>query len=324
MRIALLDDYQKVALKSADWSRLAGCCTVEAFHDHLVDENAVAKRLADFEVVMALRERTRFPASLLERLPKLKLLASVGPRNASIDLAAATRLGIMVTYTAGAPDSTGELTWALILGLARKVPQEHAALRTGRWQTTIGIEMAGRTLGVVGLGHIGGRVAQVGRAFGMRVIAWSQNLTAERAREVGAEKVGLETLLRQADVITLHTRLSERTRGLLGAKELALMKPTALLVNTSRAPIVDQAALVDALRNRRLSGAAVDVYEREPAPADDPLLHLDNVVTTPHLGYVTEEVYRVFYGQTLENILAYIEKGAPERLLNPEVLAHKR
>lgn len=324
MRIALLDDYQNVALTSADWSRLPGHCRVEAFHDHVADEDALARRLADFEVVMALRERTRFPASLLERLPKLKLLASVGPRNAAIDLAAATRLGIMVTYTAGAPDSTGELTWGLILGLARKIPQEHAALRAGCWQTTLGIEMAGRTLGVIGLGHIGGRVAQVGKAFRMRVIAWSQNLTTERAQEVGAEKVALADLLRQADVVTIHTRLSERTRGLLGAKELALMKPTALLVNTSRAPIVDHAALVDALRNRRIAGAAVDVYEQEPAPADNPLLRLDNVVATPHLGYVTEEVYRVFYGQTVENILSYIEKGAPERLLNPEVLPHKR
>lgn len=324
MRIALLDDYQNVALKSADWGRLPGHCAVEVFHDHVANEDALARRLADFEVVMALRERTRFPASLLERLPKLKLLASVGPRNAAIDLAAATRLGIMVTYTAGAPDSTGELTWGLILGLARKIPQEHAALRAGRWQTTLGIEMAGRTLGVIGLGHIGGRVAQVGKAFGMRVIAWSQNLTAERALEVGAEKVALVELLRQADVVTIHTRLSERTRGLLGAKELALMKPTALLVNTSRAPIVDRAALVDALRNRRIAGATVDVYEQEPAPANDPLLRLDNVVVTPHLGYVTEEVYRVFYGQTVENILAYIEKGAPERLLNPEVLPHRR
>lgn len=324
MRIALLDDYQDVALQCADWSRLPQGCTVEALHDHVADEDVLARRLADCEIVMALRERTPFPARLLERLPKLKLLASVGPRNAAIDLAAATRLGIIVCFTTGAPDSTSELTWALILGLARRVPQEHQALRGGRWQTTVGIEMSGRTLGVIGLGHIGGRVAQVGKVFGMRAIAWSQNLTAERAREIGAEKVSLEQLLRESDIVTIHTRLSDRTRGMLGAQQLALMKPTALLVNTSRGPIVDRSALVDALRNKRLAGAGLDVYDREPVPPDDPLLTLDNVVVTPHLGYVTEEVYRVFYGQTLENILAYLQKGAPDRVLNPEVLNRRR
>jgi phosphoglycerate dehydrogenase-like enzyme len=324
MRIALLDDYQQVALKSADWSKLPADCQVAAYHDNVTDESALAKRLADFEIVMALRERTPFPASLLERLPKLKLLASVGPRNAAIDVAAATRLGVIVTFTTGGPDSTSELTWALILGLARHVPQEHAALRGGTWQTTVGIEMNGRTLGVIGLGHIGGRVAQVGKLFGMRIVAWSQNLTAERAREIGAEQVRLEQLLREADIVTLHTRLSDRTRGLLGAKQLALLKPTALLVNTSRGPIIDRAALVDALRNKRIAGAALDVYDKEPATLEDPLLKLDNVVVTPHLGYVTEEVYRAFYGQTLENILAYLQQGKPERVLNPDVLAKKR
>ncbi len=323
MRIALLDDYQDVALKSADWSRLPAGCTVQAFHDHEADEARLTQRLADFEIVMALRERTPFRAGLLERLPRLKLLASAGPRNASIDLDACTRLGIVVTCTEGAPFSTGELTWALILGLARHVPHEHAALRGGAWQTTVGIEMNGRTLGIIGLGHIGGRVAQVAQAFRMRVVAWSENLTGARAEEVGAEKVSLELLLRQADIVTIHTRLSERTKGLLGAKQLAWMKPTALLVNTSRGPIVDRAALVDALRHRRIAGAGIDVYDREPAPQDDPLLHLDNVVVTPHLGYVTEEVYRIFYGQTLETILAFLQ-GRLERVLNPEVLTKRR
>jgi len=323
MRIALMDDYQHVALKSADWSRLPPDCKVEVFHDHVTDDDALAKRLADFEIVMALRERTPFPASLLERLPKLRLLASVGPRNAAIDLAVATRLGIIVTFTVGGPDSTSELTWALILGLARHVPQEHAALRSGKWQTTVGMEMAGRTLGVIGLGHIGGRVAQVGKLFGMRVIAWSENLKAERAQEIGAEKVSLEHLLRDADIVTIHTRLSDRTRGLLGARHLALMKPTALLVNTSRGPIVDNAALLDALRNRRLAGAGLDVFNKEPA-LEDPLVKLDNVVVTPHLGYVTGDVYKAFYGQTLDNILAYLQKGQPDRVLNPDVLDRKR
>ncbi len=323
MRIALLDDYQRVARQSADWHRLPAGCALQTFHERLADEDEAARLLADFDAVMALRERTLFPASLLERLPRLKLIASAGPRNAAIDMAAATRLGIVVCSTAGGPRSTTELTWGLILAVVRRIPQEHHALRNGGWQTSVGTELAGKILGTIGLGVIGTQVAGVARAFGMRVLAWSQNLTAERAAECGAELVGKDELLRRADVVTIHTRLSERTAGLLGAAELALMKPTAFLINASRGPIVDEAALIDALRHRRIAGAGLDVFDREPAAAGHPLLALDNVVVTPHLGYVTHEVYRGFYGETLDNILSYL-RGVPQRVLNPQVWEHRR
>jgi phosphoglycerate dehydrogenase-like enzyme len=323
MKIALLNDYQRAARGAADWSRLPADCELLVYHDHLEDEDALVRRLADCEIVMALRERTPFPAHLLERLPRLKLLASTGPRNAAIDMEAATRLGIAVCSTTGGSYSTMELTWGLILGLARHIPQEHHALRQGMWQSTVGIELNGRALGIIGLGQIGGRLARVAHAFRMRVLAWSANLTPERAQECDAERVGLEQLLRDSDIVTIHTRLSPRTRGMLGAAQLALLKPTALLVNTSRGPIVDEAALLNVLRERRIAGAALDVFDREPLPADHPLLKLDNVVLTPHLGYVTQEVYRGFYGETLENILAYL-RGAPQRVLNPEALGKRR
>ncbi len=323
MKIALLDDYQRVARAAADWSKLPAGHALEVFHEHLGDADAVVRKLADFDVAMAMRERTPFPAGVLERLPRLKLLASTGPRNAAIDLEAATRLGIVVCHTKGAPYSTMELTWGLILALARHIPQEHHALRQGTWQTTVGRELNGRTLGTIGLGHIGAQVARIATAFRMRVLAWSQNLTPDKAREAGAEMVSLEKLLRESDIVTIHTRLSPRTRGLLGAQQLAWMKPTALLINTSRGPIVDEAALVDALRTRRIAGAGLDTYDQEPVPAGHPLFKLDNVVVTPHLGYVTEEVYRIFYGETLENMLAYL-RGQPQRVLNPEVLERRR
>jgi phosphoglycerate dehydrogenase-like enzyme len=323
MRIALLDDYQGVARTSADWTKLPAGSELEVFRKPLGDEAACAEALADFDVVMALRERTAFPGSLLERLPRLKLLASVGPRNAAIDVEAATRLGIVVGFTQGGPYSTGELTWGLILSLARHIPQEHHALRQGQWQTTVGLEMNGRTMGIIGLGHIGAHMARLALAFRMRVVAWSQNLTQERAKECGASKVSLEQLLRESDVITIHTRLSARTRGLLGAAQLALMKPSALLINSSRGPIVDEAALVEALRGKHIAGAALDVYDQEPLPGGHPLLKLDNVVVTPHLGYVTEEVYQNFYGQTVENILAW-SKGEQGRVLNPDVWERRR
>jgi phosphoglycerate dehydrogenase-like enzyme len=323
MKIALLDDYQKVARSSADWSRLPKDCELVTFHEHLGSEDQVAKALADVDVVMALRERTQFPGSLLERLPRLKLIASAGPRNAAIDMDAAARLGIVVCGTAGGPHSTMELTWGLILAFARRIPSEHAALHRGTWQTTVGTEMGGKTLGIVGLGTIGGHVARVALAFRMKIVAWSQNLTAERAKECGAEKVELDRLLRESDIVTIHTRLSPRTRGLLGAPQLALMKPAAFLVNTSRGPIVDEAALLDALQKRRIAGAALDVYDREPLPGDHPLLKLDNVVATPHLGYVTQEVYHGFYGETLTNILAWL-RGEKGRVLNPEIWDRRR
>ncbi len=323
MKIALLNDYQRVARASADWSRLPADCDLQIFHDHLEDEDALARRLAEFDVVMALRERTPFRAGLLQRLPKLKLLASCGARNAAIDLEAATRLGIVVTSTSGGTASTMELTWALILAAVRNIPREHDNLLAGGWQTTVGMGLAGKTLGTIGLGHIGAQVTRVALAFSMRVLAWSQNLQPARAKECGAEPVPLERLLREADIVTIHTRLSDRTRGLLGARQLALLKPSAYLVNTSRGPIVDEAALLDVLRSKRIAGAGLDVFDQEPLPAGHALTKLDNVVLAPHLGYVTHEVYRGFYGETLENILAFMA-GEPKRVMNPEMWERRR
>jgi phosphoglycerate dehydrogenase-like enzyme len=315
-RVALLDDYQGVALAMADWGRLPAEVEVTAFGDHLADPEAVAARLAAFEVVVAMRERTPFPRALLERLPALRLLVTTGMRNAAIDLRAAAERGVVVCGTGGLPYPTAELTWGLILALARRIPLEDRGVREGRWQRTVGVGLNGKRLGVLGLGTLGSRVARIGRAFEMEVLAWSQNLTAARAAEAGATLVPRDELLARADVVTIHLVLGDRTRGLLGARELALMKPTAFLVNTSRAPIVDVTALVAALRAGALAGAALDVYDEEPLPPDDPLVGLPGVVLTPHLGYVTEETYRVFYGQALEDVEAYLA-GAPVRVLRP-------
>ncbi len=323
LRVALLDDYQGVALRCADWNRLAGKAAVEAFRDHLTDEDALARRLAPFDVVMALRERTRFPRSLLARLPQLKLISTAGMRNAAIDMAAATDLGILVCGTGGSGRSTMELTWGLILALLRHIPLEDRATRAGRWQETVGLGLEGRVLGIIGLGNIGGQVAEVAHAFHMPVIAWSQNLTDERAAACGARRVTKEALLEQADIVTIHLQLSDRTRGLLGAGDLARMRPTAYLINTSRGPIVEEQALIDALRRQALAGAGLDVFDEEPLPPDHPFLTLPNVVLTPHLGYVTEESYRAFYGQTLENVEAFLA-GTPRRVLNPAVLPARR
>ncbi|HEY7295162.1 MAG TPA: D-2-hydroxyacid dehydrogenase family protein [Dehalococcoidia bacterium] len=323
LRVALLDDYQDAALGSAEWQRLPDEIRVEAFRDHLTDEAALAERLQPFEVVMALRERTPFRRSLLQRLPNLKLLTTAGMRNAAIDLPAATELGILVCGTGGGSRSTMELTWGLILALARSIPREDRSVRAGGWQETVGFGLDGKTLGIVGLGNIGGQVAEVARAFHMRLIAWSQNLTDERAAACGAQRVTKDELLRQADIVTIHLVLSPRTTGLLGERELALLRPSAYLVNTSRGPIVDERALIAALLKGAIAGAGLDVFDQEPLPPNHPLRSLPNVVLTPHLGYVTAETYRVFYGQTLENIEAFLA-GAPQRVLNPEVLATRR
>jgi len=314
-RIAVLDDYQEVALGLADWSALPSTCRVRAYRDHLREEQAVAERLAEFEAVVAMRERTPFTRSLLEKLPRLRLLVTTGMRNAAIDLAAASERGVVVCGTEGLPYPTAELTWALILALARHVPKEDRAVRDGSWQTTLGVGLNGRTLGLLGLGRLGAQVARIGLAFGMETLAWSQNLTAERAAEVGARLVARDVLLQRADVLSIHLVLGERTRGLLGARELGLMKRTALLVNTSRGPIVDEAALVHALSTGAIAGAGLDVFDIEPLPVDHPLLGAPNTVITPHLGYVTEDTYRIFYGQALENIQAYL-RGAPTRVLS--------
>jgi len=311
-RVALLDDYQGVALRMADWKSLPAGTDVVAFPDHLADESALAARLADFDIVMAMRERTPFTRSLFERLPKLRLLITAGMRNASIDMKAAAERGVLVCGTSGLPYPTAELAWGLILGLMRRIPAEDRATREGRWQVSLGLGLNGKTLGVLGLGTLGSRVARVGRAFEMTVLAWSQNLTAARAEEVGATLVAKDELLARSDIVSIHLVLSERTRGLVGARELGLMKRTAYLVNTSRGPIVDEAALVRALREGTIAGAGLDVFEPEPLPADHPFRSRPNIVVTPHLGYVTEETYRVFYGHALEDVQAFL-RGAPVR-----------
>jgi phosphoglycerate dehydrogenase-like enzyme len=317
LRIAILDDYQGVARRLADWASLPAGADVVVFPDHVADEAAVAARLADFDVVVAMRERTPFPRTLLDRLPRLRLLVTTGMRNASIDLRAAADRGVLVCGTGGLPSPTAELTWALILALVRHVPREDRATRDGRWQETLGTTLSGKTLGVLGLGQLGSRVARVGRAFEMEVLAWSQNLTAERAAAVGATLAGsCDELLARADVVTIHLVLSDRTRGLLGARELALLRPPAYLVNTSRGPIVDERALIAVLRAGAIAGAGLDVFDEEPLPRDHPLRQLPNTVITPHLGYVTEETYRNFYAQALEDIRAFLA-GAPVRVLNP-------
>jgi len=315
VRVAILDDYQHVALQMADWSALPAGVEVQVFSDHLKDQDALVERLKNFEVVMAMRERTPFPRSLLERLPTLRLLTTTGMRNAAIDLQAATDRSVVVCVTGGVLSPTAELTWGLILALLRYIPREDQATRAGQWQVSTGIGVQGKILGVIGLGNLGSQVATVGKAFQMPVIAWSQNLTAERAAQVGATLVSKDELLSRSDIITIHLVLSERTRGLLGARELALMKPTSYLVNTSRGPIVDEQALVAALQKKTIAGAALDVFDEEPLPLDHPLRHLENTVITPHLGYVTIETYRIFFDQTVENIRAFLN-GAPVRVIN--------
>jgi phosphoglycerate dehydrogenase-like enzyme len=316
MRCVILDDYQGVATTYADWSVLQGVQTT-AVREHLPDQDAVVAALGDAEIVVIMRERTPFPASLLDRLPGLRLLVTTGMRNASVDVAAATARGIVVCGTGSHPTPPAELTWALVLGLARQLVPEATAMRDGgRWQSTVGADLAGATLGVVGLGKIGGRVAAVGKAFGMDVVAWSEHLTDERAAEAGVRRSGsLLDLLGQADVVTLHLVLSDRTRGLVGERELAAMRPSAYLVNTSRSGLVDTAALVAALEEGRIAGAGLDVFDVEPVPLDDRLRSLPSVLATPHLGYVTGRSYRTFFTEAVEDVAAWLA-GAPVRRLS--------
>jgi phosphoglycerate dehydrogenase-like enzyme len=314
-RVVVLDDYQDAAGDHADWASLPGC-DVEFVHEPLPSGREVVARLADADVVVAMRERTAFPRDVLERLPRLRLLVTTGAKNAAIDVAAAAELGITVSGTESLPHPPAELTLALLLALARGVVPEDRALREGRWQTTLGFALAGQRLGVVGLGRIGGRVAELGSAFGMDVVAWSPNLTAERAAGVGATAVPKEELLRTSRFVTLHLKLGERSRGAIGAAELALMRPDAYLVNTARAGLVDTDALVLALEVGAIAGAGLDVFDDEPLPHDHPLLSVPNTVLLPHLGYVVEQGYDVYYGQAVEDIAAFLA-GAPVRLLTP-------
>ena len=316
-RVAVLDDYQGAAQAAPQWSGLPEGVEPAFFRDHLSEERAVAYRLHPFEVVVAMRERTPFPASLLDALPNLRLLVTTGMRNRSIDLDAARERGVVVCGTEGRTShNTAELAWGLILALARHIPAEAGAVRDGRWQTTVGTELAGKRLGLLGLGRVGSQMAVVGRAFGMDLVAWSQNLTPEAAQAAGATRVEKSELLRTSDVVSIHLVLSERTRGLIGAADLASMRPTAYLINTSRGPIVDEAPLVDALRRGVIAGAGLDVFDEEPLPLDHPLRDLPETVVTPHLGYVTQETYADFFSGIVEAISAW-QAGRPVRQLTP-------
>lgn len=313
----MLDDYQGAAEGDPHWGGLPAGVEPVFFRDHLSAEAAVVERLRPFEVVVAMRERTPFPASLLGRLPNLRLLVTTGMRNRSIDLAAARERGIVVCGTEGTTRrSTAELAWGLILAVTRRISEEERAVREGRWQTTVGTELAGKRLGLLGLGRIGTQMAGIGRAFEMEVVAWSQNLTPEAAAAAGATRVEKEELLATSDVVSIHLVLSDRTRALIGARELAAMRSTAYLVNTSRGPIVEEAALVDALRRGVIAGAGLDVFEEEPLPLDHPLRSLPNAVVTPHLGYVTRETYAEFFAGIVDAITQWLA-GTPVRQLMP-------
>ena len=307
----MLDDYQNVALSIADWSALGTRATVTVFNDHLTDIDALVARLQPFDVVCIMRERTPMTRAVIERLPALRLIASTARQNASIDLAAAAERGIEVAHTGYSSTPTIELTWALILASARHLIAENASLREGGWQRHVGEDLSGRTLGVLGLGNVGGEVARIGRAFGMQVIAWSDHLTTERASEAGAVLVTKDELFRLADIVTVHLVLSRRTRGLVGKRELALMKPTALLVNTSRGPIVVEADLLDALESNTIAGAAIDVYDQEPLAADHPFRRLPKLLATPHIGFVSRDLYKRFYEGTIDNIVRWLESNRP-------------
>jgi phosphoglycerate dehydrogenase-like enzyme len=312
--VTILDDYQAVALSSADWSGVHDRFEVEVLTEHIADVDELVARLARSQVIVAMRERTPFPASTLARLPELRLLVTTGMVNASIDLAAAAARGVTVCGTGAAGNAMPELTLGMIIALLRNFAAEDAAVRAGRWQHTIGVGLAGRTLGVLGLGRLGTPVARLAQAFGMDVIAWSPNLTAERAAEHGVRAVSKKQLFAEADVVTIHMPLSERSRGLVGAEELALMRATSYLVNTSRGPIVDEQALVDALTERRIAGAGLDVYDVEPLPVDHILRSLPNTLLLPHIGYVTDDTYAVFYADAVADILAWAE-DSPVRVL---------
>ena len=310
MKVAILDDYQNVALEMADWSPVARRAEITVFNDHVADPDAVVERLLPFDVICVMRERTPLPRAVIEHLPRLKLIASTGSRNASIDMTAAEEHGIHVTATGYRSTPTIEMTWALILASARHIVRESSSVREGGWQTSVGAELDGKVLGVLGLGNIGGQVARIGLAFGMKVIAWSQNMTPQIAEAAGAALVTKDELFRQADVVTIHLILSKRTRGLVGAADLALMKPTSWLINTSRGSSVDDGALVQALTARAIAGAALDVFDTEPLPVDHPFRSLENVLATPHIGYVAEDLYRTFYGDAAVSIAGWLNEIA--------------
>ena len=309
IQIALLDDYQNAALSFADWNPVTELASVSVYNDHQTLESDIAARLRPFHVLCVMRERTPLPESLLAQLPNLRLIVSTGPANSSIDTAAAQKLGITVRHTGYVASGAPELTWALLLAAARRIPQEYEKVRTGGWQSTIGKDLSGQTLGIIGLGNIGQKVAAYAKAFDMNVIAWSENLTDEKAGAAGALKVSRSELFERSDFITIHLPLSERSRNLIGRNELESMKSSAILVNTSRGPIVNEQALITALETRLIAGAALDVFDREPLDSWHPFRNMDNVIASPHIGYVTENTYRVFYGDTVKIILEAIQTG---------------
>src|SRR5271154_7292152 len=308
VRCAILDDYQNVALKSADWSKVKGDLDIKVFNEHLGGPDNVIAALKGFQIVVAMRERTGFPRKVIEALPDLKLLITTGMRNASIDTEAAKARGVVVCGTPNFGNPTSGIAIGLMLELTRHIGYENARLHAGTaWQTTIGPELEGLTLGVLGLGQLGQRTANIAKAFGMKVIAWSQNLTPEKCAEAGVGYVGKDDLFRQSDFITIHVVLAQRSRGLVGAKEIGLMKPTAYLINTSRGPIIDEAAMLTALRDRAIAGAGLDVFDVEPLPLDHPLRKMDNVVITPHLGYVSTQNYKHYFSGAVEDIRDFLD-----------------
>jgi phosphoglycerate dehydrogenase-like enzyme len=307
IKIAILDDYQQVALQMADWSAVQEKSEVTIFADHLTDAAAIIERLQSFQVLCIMRERTPLNRAILSSLPNLKLIVSTGKVNASLDKVVCEELGIQVIMTGYLESGAPELTWALLMALARKVTVENENVRSGGWQTTVGVDLKDKTIGIIGLGRIGSKIAAYANAFDMKVIAWSENLTEEKAAAAGAVLVSKESLFRWSDFVTVHLVLSHRSKGIIGAKELELMKPTAFLINTSRGPLIDEGALIDVLERKAIAGAALDVYHTEPLPEDHILRSMDHVLTTPHIGYVTENTYRLFYGDTVKAIEKWLK-----------------
>lgn len=305
-KIAVLDDYQHVALTTADWSVLQSSSTITIFNDHLSDTEELKLRLYPYDVIAVMRERTPLTRELLSGLPNLKLIVSTAMRNASIDLQAAAEAGIEVRHTGYVWSGAPELTWALLMSIARRIPQEVQNFRSGKWQTTIGVDLKGKTIGIIGLGNIGSAVAAYARVFEMNILCWSPNLTPEKAEAAGLRLTDKETLFRESDFISVHMVLSERSKGIVGAPELALMKPTSYIINTSRGPLIEEEALIETLKHRKIAGAALDVFDVEPLPADHPFRNMDNVLATGHIGYVTEDTYAVFYTGTVKAIEEWV------------------
>ncbi len=307
IKVAILDDYQNAALLMADWSGLAEKAEITIFLDHLSDQDELAQRLLGFDAICVMRERTPFDKNLINRLPNLKLIVSTGFANSALDVNAAAQAGVAVKNTGYHVTGAPELAWALLMAIARKIPQENSSLRSGDWQTSVGTDLNGKIIGIVGLGNIGKQITRYAHVFGMKVIAWSPNLTAATAQEYGAEAVSRETLFSQSDFVTVHLVLSERSRGIIDRSDLRLMKPSAYLINTSRGPLINESALIEILTEQRIAGAALDVFDEEPLPLDHPFRRLTNVLATPHIGYVTEDTYKLFFADTVKAVAEWLD-----------------